>query len=59
MSKSQGLLSQSPEPEAHDKVLHYNIISSRLEFTLIFEERGKSEYSERNLSKKGREPTIN
>ena len=48
---------QSPEPEAHDKVLDNNI---ELEFGKVgFEERGKWEYPEKNLPEQSREPTTN
>ena len=55
MSKTRGLLAQSPEPEAHDKVLDNN---PDLEM-LVFEQRGKPKYQEKNISEQGREPTIN
>ena len=52
------MLAQSPEPEAHDKVLDNSRSNWNLE-TLAFEERGKPEYPEKNLSEQGREPTTN
>ena len=49
---------QSPKPEAHDKVLDNSRSNWNLEM-LVFEERGKPEYPEKNLSEQGREPTTN
>ena len=40
---------QSPEPEAHHKVLDNSRSNGNLEM-LIFEERGKPEYPKKNLS---------
>ena len=54
----QGVLAQSPEPEAHDKVLENSRSNWNLEM-FVFEERGKPEYPEKNLSEQGREPTTN
>ena len=54
------VLSQSPEIEAHDKMLENN--PDRIEIWKcwrIIEERGKPEYPEKNLSDQGREPTTN
>ena len=56
MSITRGVLAQSPEPEAHDKVLDNN--PDRMEM-LVFEERGKPEYPEKNLSEQGRETATN
>ena len=53
----QGLLAQSPKPEAHDKVLDNSRSNWNLEM-LVFEERGKPEYPEKNLSEQGREPIV-
>ena len=50
------MLAQSPEPEAHDKVLDNSRSSWNLEM-LVFGERGKPEYPEKNLSEQRREPT--
>ena len=58
VSPTQGVLVQSPEPEAHDKVLDNSRLNWNLEM-LVFEERGKPEYPEKNLSEQGREPTTN
>jgi len=52
------VLAQSPEPEAHDKVLDNSRSNWNLEM-LVFEERGKPEYLEENLSEQGREPITN
>ena len=41
---------QSPEPEAHDKVLDNSRSNWNLEM-LVFEERGKLEYQQKNLCK--------
>ena len=49
-----GVLAQSPEPEARD-----NSGSNWNLEMLVFEERGKPEYPEKNLSEQGREPTTN
>ena len=49
---------QSPQPEAHDKVLDNSRSNWNLEM-LVFEERGKPEDPEKNLSEQGREPTTN
>ena len=49
-----GVLAQSPEPEAHDKVLDNSRSNWNLEM-LVFEGRGKPEYPEKNLSEQGRE----
>ena len=59
MSITQGVLAQSPEPEAHDKVLDNNPDRIGIWKCWIFEERGKPEYPEKNLSEQGREPTTN
>ena len=40
------MLAQSPEPEAHDKVLDNSRSNWNLEM-LVFEERGKPEYPEK------------
>ena len=40
-----GVLAQSPEPEAHDKVLDNSRLNRNLEM-VVFEERGKPEYPE-------------
>ena len=53
-----GVLAQSPEPEAHDKVLDDSRSIWNLEM-VVFKERGKPEYPEKNLSEQGREPTTN
>ena len=45
------MLAQSPEPEAHDKVLDNSRSNWNLEM-LVFEERGKPEDPEKNLSVK-------
>ena len=45
---------QLPEPGAHDK----SRSNLNLEM-LVFEERGKLEYLEKNLSEQSREPTTN
>ena len=52
------MLAQSPEPEAHDKVLDNSRSNWNLEM-LDFEERGKPEDPKKNLSEQGREPTTN
>ena len=52
------MLAQSPEPEAHDTVLDNSRSNWNLEM-LVFEERGKPEYPEKNLSEQRREPTTN
>ena len=52
------MFAQSPEPEADDKVLDNSRSNWNLEM-LIFEERGKPEYPEKNLSEQSREPTTN
>ena len=68
MSITWGVLVKSSEPEAHDKVLDNNL--DRIEIgiwkcwclrreMLVFEERRKPEYPEKNLSEQGREPTTN
>ena len=59
MSITRGVLAQSPEPEAHDKVLDNNPDRIGTLEMLVFEERGKPEYPEKNLSEQGREPTTN
>ena len=56
--QTQGVLAQSPEPEAHDKVLDNSRSNWNLEM-FVFEERGKPEYLEKNLSEQDREPTTN
>ena len=38
--QTQGVLAQSPEPEAHDEVLDNSRLNRNLEM-LVFEERGK------------------
>ena len=48
---------QSLEPEAHDKVLDNSRSNWNLEM-LVFEEREKPEYPEKNLSEQGRELTT-
>ena len=50
------MLSQSPEPEAHDRVLGNSISNWNMEL-LVFEE-GKAEYPEKS-SEQEREPTTN
>ena len=52
------MLAQSHEPEAHDKVLGNSRSNLNLEM-LVFEERGKQEDTEKNLSEQRREPTTN
>ena len=47
----------APEPEAHDKVLENSRSNLNMEM-LVFEERGKPEDPEKNLSEQGREPTA-
>ena len=59
MSITRGVLAQSPQPEAHDKVLDNKSRSNWNLEMLVFEERGKPEYPEKNLSEQGREPTTN
>ena len=49
MSIKPGVLVQSTEPEAHDNVLDDNPDRITLEM-LVFEERGKPEYPDKNLS---------
>ena len=60
MPITRGVLAQYPEPETHDEVFGNNPdrIGISLEM-LVFEERGKPEYREENLSEQGREPTTN
>jgi len=53
------VLALSPEPEAHDKVLDNNPDRIGIWKMLVFEERGKPEYPEKNLSEQRREPTTN
>ena len=55
------MLAQSPEPGANDKVLdNSGFRIPEMEFeNVVFEERGKPEYPEKNLSEQGREPTTN
>ena len=50
MSITRGVLAQSPEPEAHDKVLDNNPDRIGIWKMLFFGERGKPEYTEKNLS---------
>ena len=59
MSITRGVFAQSPEQEAHDKVLDNNPdrIGILIEI-LVFEEKGKPEYPEKNLSEQGQEPTT-
>ena len=45
--QTQGVLAQSPEPEAHDKVLDNARSNWNLEM-LVFKERGKPEDPEKN-----------
>ena len=52
------MLVQSPVPEAHDKVLDNSRSNWNLEM-LVFEERGKPKYLEKNPSEQEREPTTN
>ena len=54
----RGVLAQSPEPEAHDKVLDNNPDRIGI-WKCWFLRRGKPEYPEKNLSEQGREPTTN
>ena len=56
--QTQRVLAQSPEPEAHDKLLDNSRSNWNLEM-LAFEERGKLENPEKKLSEQGREPTTN
>ena len=56
------MLAQSPEQEAHDKLLDNN--PDQFNLTLFWkywflEERGKPEYLEKNLFEQGRVSTIN
>ena len=51
-------MQKSPEPEANDTVLDNSRSNWNLEM-LVFEERGKPEDPEKNLSEQGREPTTN
>ena len=48
---------QSPQPEAHDKVLDNSRSNWNLEM-LVFEERGKPKYPEKNLAEQRRGPTT-
>ena len=60
--QAQGVLAPSHKPEAHDKVLDNNpdrIIVIGIWKMLVSEERGKTEYPQKNLSKQGRERTTN
>ena len=60
MSITRGVLAQSPEPKAHDKVLDNN--PDRIGIWKCWFLRrgpGKPEYPEKNLSEPGREPTTN
>ena len=58
MSITRGVLALSPEPWACDKMLDNNPEQIRIWKCWIFEERGKPEYQEKNLSEQGQEPTI-
>ena len=59
MSISQGVLAQSPEPEAHHNVIDNNPDRIGIWKCWCFVERGKLEYPDKNLSEQGREPTTN
>ena len=59
MSVTRGVNMQSPESDAHDKVLDNNPDRIRIWKCWFLEERGKLEYPEKNLSGQGREPTTN
>ena len=52
------MLAQSTEPEAHDKVLDNSRSNWNLEM-LVFEERGKPEYLEKNLSEQRTNNKLN
>ena len=58
MSITRGVLVQSPEPEAHDKLLDNNPDRIGI-WKCWFLRRGKPEYPEKILSEQGREPTTN
>jgi len=53
------VLAQSPESEAYDKLLDNNQDRIGIWKCWFFEERGKPEYPEKNISEQGREPTKN
>ena len=52
------MVAHSPEPGAHVVTFEHSGSNWNLE-ALVFEERGKPEYPEKNLSKQRREPTTN
>ena len=54
----QGVLAQSPEPEAHDKALDSSRSNWNLEM-LGFEEGGKQGTWRKTFSEQGREPKTN
>jgi len=59
------VLAKSAEPDAHDKVLTITQVELKfgnvvvVVFFFLFEERGKPEFPEKNLSEQGREPPRN
>ena len=62
MSITRGVLAQSPEPEARDRVFDNNPDRTNWNLEmLVFEERGKSEYpiEEKPLGARMRLPTAN
>ena len=59
MSITRGVIAQSPEPEAHDKVLDNNPDRIGI-WKCWFLRRGENRSTqEKNLSEQGREPTTN
>ena len=57
-SVTRGGVARSPEPKAH--VSNVRAFRIELEFRIVgFQERGKPDYPEKNLSGQRKEPTIN